>query len=245
MKYTNCGPGCWTVDVGSCMTGPSWTGPFCNGDDEGDDCATWSDSPNSSVTGTNGSTELATVSTECGNNSPIIIDLDGDGYALTDAAGGVAFDLNSDGTPEQLSWTTASVDDAFLAADRNGNGRIDNGRELFGNFTPQLRTPQPNGFLAMAIHDRVAEGGNGDGVIDARDGVYRFLLLWQDRNHNGLSEEAELQTLEAAGIRSIELDHKESKRTDVHGNAFRFRAKIDRKASDAARWAWDVFLVRQ
>src|SRR6185295_13320044 len=143
----------------------------------------------------------------------------------TSVENGVRFDLNADGIPEQVAWTRRDSDDAFLAMDRNGNGRIDDGTELFGNFTrayadrPDITTP--NGFEALKFTEGPSYGrSHPDREIDARDAVFSRLVLWRDLNHNGISEPEEIERISDAGIVSIGTEYKRARRVDRYGNEF-------------------------
>jgi hypothetical protein len=182
----------------------------------------------------------------CGG-SPILIDINGDGFKMTNVSNGVQFDLNGNGTRDYLSWTASDTDDAWLVLDQNNNGTIDNGGELFGNFTPQP-TPsvghEKNGFVALAEYDKSENGGNEDGVISKEDSIFNSLRLWRDSNHNGISETSELLSLKSLGLKKIELDYRASRKTDEYGNQFKYRAKVkDTHDAQLGRWAWDVFLI--
>jgi hypothetical protein len=178
---------------------------------------------------------------ECGENgSPIVIDMNNDGFQLVGQDDAVPFDLTGDGTTEMTNWTARDSDDAFLALDRNRNGSIDSGSELFGNFTPvYFRRPLPtgaNGFVVLKFFEDPANGATrADGVITARDPGFRQLLLWRDSNHNGLSEPWELTAAMDAGLASIDaFNYRESRRRDRFGNEFR-------QVSDST---WDADRVR-
>ena len=180
---------------------------------------------------------------QCANcsGSPIIIDTKGEGFHLTNVANGVKFSFVA-GKPEQMAWTDPAYSNGFLVLDRNGNGVVDDGKELFGNLTPQPPSKTPNGFLALAVFDRPENGGNSNGYIGPRDAVFDRLRVWIDANHDGISQRAELHTLKELGIERIDLKYRPSGYVDEFGNQFRYRGRIWDAAGGEHEICYDVFL---
>ena len=145
--------------------------------------------------------------------SPLILDLDGNGIQTTGLSSRTYFDHAADGFAERTGWVGPG--DGLLVWDRDGNGQIDSGRELFGSETLLASGLKAvNGFAALTELD-----SNGDGVIDANDPVFAQLRVWVDANGNGRTDEGDLLTLEEAGVHSIHLGYAHSSHVDEHGNA--------------------------
>jgi hypothetical protein len=175
-------------------------------------------------------------------SSPIIVDLAGDGIHLTGPENGVLFSLRD--RPWLWSWTAGGSDDAWLVLDRNNNGRIDNGSEMFGDSTLQATSQTPNGFSALSLYDGSDNGGNGDGVIDDRDEVWPRLRLWRDVDHDGVSQPHELIALDKARVYSMSTTGipESVKNVDSHGNEFRFSGAVSADSPVSSK-AYDVWLV--
>lgn len=130
---------------------------------------------------------------------PLILDLDGDGLEITPLSKGILFDANGDTIKTGTAW--AGSDDGMLVWDRNGNGQIDSGAELFGDETVLANGKKAaHGFAALAELD-----SNADGKFDALDAQYANLRVWRDLNQDGISQADELQGLQASGVQSVQL----------------------------------------
>ncbi|MBL4827672.1 MAG: hypothetical protein JKY66_08170 [Spongiibacteraceae bacterium] len=145
--------------------------------------------------------------------SPLVLDLDGDGVETLGLDQDIYFDLDNSGFSELSGWV--GKDDGLLVLDRDGNGNIDNGSELFGNHT-QLQSGEKaeNGFAALAELDT-----NADGVISIDDAAYADLQVWQDANSNGEVDSGELHSLSDFNIAQLNLGYSASSFVDDAGNA--------------------------
>lgn len=174
-------------------------------------------------------------------NSPIVINLGGGAYSLSGAGDPVAFDIDANGTLDHIGWTAAGAPLAFLALDRNHNGTIDNGSELFGNHTALPNgTVAANGFDALVPYDL-----NHDGTIDQNDPVWSLLVLWTDQNHDGVSQVSEITPVSQSALIGIGLDYHWTGRRDVSGNTFRYQSSvwIGSSRRSTPRPAYDIFFV--
>jgi hypothetical protein len=143
--------------------------------------------------------------------SPIVLDLDGNGVHTTSASQGVMFDLNGTGNAQKVGWVGAG--DGLLVMDRNHDGKINDGTELFGVATKNADgTRAGNGFAAMANEDT-----NHDGKLSAADAHFNDLRVWVDANHDGKTDAGELKGLVELGISSINLNYTTGTQVD-NGN---------------------------
>gem|GEM_PF-3230009 len=164
---------------------------------------------------------------------PLALDLNGDGKIGISPApnGGAYFDHNGDGVSHRSSWI--SKEDGILAYDRNGNGNIDDGSELFGNFT-QIKDKDGNQRLAKDGYEALKEfDSNNDGLIDNKDDKFKDLKIWQDANSNGISDEGELKSLDELGIASLSLNHNEVNEDLGGGNTLSLKGSYTKKDGTA------------
>jgi hypothetical protein len=143
-------------------------------------------------------------------------------YTLTSIDEGVRFDIDDDGTPERVSWTSAASGVAFLALDGDDDGRITGSRELIGEHTLPDAHDAPDALMALAAE---AEGTEQSAVLDGDNPLFLRLLLWTDANHNGISEAAELRPIRDV-LAAIGLGFAGYHRVDAHGNQARFRGNV-------------------
>lgn len=122
------------------------------------------------------------------------LDLGGDGVqTVSQAASNVVFDVDGTGFAKHTAWV--GKQDGMLVLDRNFNGVVDSGAELFGNTEVALGA---QGLKGLAWVD-----ANADGDISSQDAVYSELRVWQDANGNGLVDTGEAKSLAEMGISRI------------------------------------------
>lgn len=161
--------------------------------------------------------------------SPLILDLNGDGIQTTSVDDPVAFDLTGDGVPERLGWTDPATEEAFLWLDLDRNGRVDDGRELFGHGTVlENGLRAQDGFEALSQYDRQSLGGNGDGKLSAEDQVWNRLRLWVDADHDGICTPSEAGPIAAYGVIDLALTYSVHETIDPSGNVHRLRSSYGR-----------------
>jgi len=178
-------------------------------------------------------------------NSPIVIDLGKNGFSFGGPEGAIYYDLLGVGKMSRIQWVAPNSDDVFLTHDTNGNGLIDDGSELFGNGTRMILENNrlaKHGFEAMAQWDLAPLGGNGNGVIDVHDAVWEALLLWQDKNADGISQNSELSAPSDMGLTRVGIFFKETPTYDEHYNILKYWGKAFKDSQPSKKFhVVDVF----
>ncbi len=171
---------------------------------------------------------LASNSNVCEKQySPLLLDLTGEGFKLTGPGRGVRFDLNDTGTPVLTGWVAPNTYNAFLVRLLNHNGRIESGAQMFGSATRLKNGSRAaNGFEALAELD-----SNHDGYLTSDDAEWGRLLLWLDRDADGVSDRGELFTLRQGGVKSISLKYVDLNEVDLYGNQTRERSTFRRQVA--------------
>jgi hypothetical protein len=177
-------------------------------------------------------------------NCPVLLDLEQNGFHLSGPDPAVHFDIDADGTQDEIAWTEVDGDDAFLCWDRNRNGVIDDGRELFGYATLLMTGgPAEVGYRALAELDQPAYGGNGDGKVDADDPAFRELCAWIDGNRDGVSQSVEIHALREVGVIALRYRYRTTRLRDAFGNLFRYVSSAEMLSSSGAVRSWPTFDV--
>lgn len=140
-------------------------------------------------------------------------------YALTAAEDGVLFDIDDDGDLDRVGWTEPATDVAFLALDRDGDGRITSGAELIGDRTVPGVTTGADALIKLSTHPGTW------GRLDSDNPLFAKMRLWRDVNHDGTSDAGELRAAEEE-LSGIGLGYERHRRMDSHGNQSRLRGFV-------------------
>lgn len=159
---------------------------------------------------------------------PLVLDLGGEGIDLTEAGKGAIFDVTADGKLDSTAWVKGNT--ALLTYDRNGNGVVDNGSELFGD-----QNGAAHGFAELAKYD-----SNNDRIINILDPVFKALKLYRDLDGDGKMSQNEFSTLSQNGIKALNLNFSRDN-TDIKGNSLIMNGSFEREDGSKGQLA-DVLL---
>lgn len=187
----------------------------------------------------------------------MVLDLDGDGFAFTSKEEGVLFDIERSGTQQRVAWTARDSDDVFLAFDLNKDGAIDGVGEMVGTRMrlPDGSTPT-SGADAMTRNlqglkydsdgRRLGPLPPGAGLVDSGDWFFPQLMVWRDKNHDGVAAKDEIQTLVAAAINELRNGYQRSSAVDAYGNRERLRGSftVQRRGMSFQRAMLEMELAR-